>query len=129
MSYETLINGYKHILDTIYSPKHFYERIRTFLKEYKPQKRSQKAKLQFYHIRAFIKSIWFLGIREKGRRHYWRHLVSTLLKYPRAFPLSMSLAVYGLHFRKVAEKYISAPIEDIMRLRTTEKSSGQAAPD
>ncbi len=39
MNYETLINGYKHILYTIYSPKQYYERVKTFLKAYKPQKR------------------------------------------------------------------------------------------
>jgi hypothetical protein len=32
----------------------------------------------------------------------------TLLKKPKTFPLSMTLAVQGLHFRKVAQK-IRAP--------------------
>jgi len=112
MNYETLINGYKHILNTIYSPKQFYERVRTFLKEYKPQKRKGIPRLQFYHIRGFIKSMWFLGVMEKGRQYYWKLFVSTLLKRPRSFPLSISLAVYGFHFRKVIEKYISQPIGD-----------------
>ena len=30
MNYETLIDGYKNILNTIYSPKQYYERIKTF---------------------------------------------------------------------------------------------------
>ena len=34
MNFETLINGYKHILNTIYSPKQFYERVKIFLKEW-----------------------------------------------------------------------------------------------
>ena len=112
MNYETLINGYKHILTTIYSPKQYYERVRIFLKEYKPQKREGAFRLQFYHIRGFIGSIWFLGIREKGRRYYWKLFVSTLLKHPRSFPLSISLCVFGFHFRKVVSKYISPPIGD-----------------
>ena len=33
MNYETLINGYRQILDTIYSPKPYYERVRSFLRE------------------------------------------------------------------------------------------------
>ncbi len=116
MDYETLINGYKHILDTIYSPKQFYERVKIFLKEFKPQKRKGGLQVQSCRIRGFIKSMWFLGIREKGRRYYWKFFVSTLLRHPRSFPLSMSLAVYGFHFRKVIEKYISLPIEDILDL-------------
>ena len=111
MHHETLIDGYKHILNTIYSPKHYYERVKTFLREYKP--RDQKAgRLQFQHIRAFFKSIWFLGIREKGRRYYWKLFLSTLLKQPRKFPISISLSVYGYHFRKVVKKYISLPVQN-----------------
>jgi len=106
MNYETLINGYKHILNTIYSPKPYYERVKTFLNEYKPRGK-RKGKLQFYHIKAFIKSMWFLGIRERGRGYYWKLFVLTLLRHPRSFPLSISLAVYGFHFRKVIKQYIS----------------------
>jgi radical SAM superfamily enzyme YgiQ (UPF0313 family) len=112
MNYETLINGYKHILNTIYSPKPYYERVKTLLKEYKPQKRKARTQVHFYHIKAFFKSIWFLGIKEKGRRYYWKLLALTLLRHPRSFPLSISLSVYGFHFRKIVEKYISAPIEN-----------------
>ena len=111
MNYETLINGYKDILNTIYSPRDYYERVTTFLREYKPRGEIA-SRLEFHHIRAFVKSIWFLGIREKGRRYYWKLFLLTLLKQPRKFPISISLSVYGYHFRKVAEKYISLPIED-----------------
>lgn len=116
MNHEALINGYKHILNTIYSPKQYYERVKIFLKEFKPKKRKGRFKIQFYQLRGFIKSMWSLGIKENGRRYYWRFFVSTLLKYPRSFPLSMSFAVYGFHFRKVIEKYISLPIEDSLDL-------------
>ena len=113
MNYETLIDGYKHILNTIYAPKQFYERIRIFLKEFNSQKSQRGRQFRSYHIRGFVKSMWSLGIKENGRRYYWRFFVSTLFKHPRSFPLSMSLAAYGFHFRKVTEKYISPPVEDI----------------
>ena len=104
MNYETLINGYRHILDTIYSPKHYYERIKTFLEEYKPRGKIAGT-MQIHHGKAFLRSIWFLGVREKGRRYYWKLFISTLLMSPRKFPLSIILAVYGYHFRKVADSY------------------------
>jgi len=112
MNYETLINGYKHILNTIYAPKQYYERVGTFLKEYKPQKVGGISRLQFHHIRAFIRAMWFMGVKEKGRRYYWKLLISTLLKRPRSFPLSISLSVFGFHFRKVAEKFSKLPLGD-----------------
>ena len=107
MSYKTLINGYKKILNTIYSPKQYYERIKTFLKEYRPRRR-KPFRPQFEHLGAFAKSIWFLGIKERGKRYYWRLLAWTLLKRPRLFPMSVTLAIYGFHFRKVVEGYTEA---------------------
>lgn len=110
MNYETLINGYRHILKTIYAPKHYYERVRTFLREYKPQRRQGKLNLQFYHIRALLSSMWFLGVRENGRRYYWKLFASTLFRHPRSFPLVVSLSIYGYHFRKVVGEYTSVPV-------------------
>jgi len=105
MNYETLISGYKNILDTIYSPQHYYERVATFLKAYKPRKIVRIRHLQFIHITQFIKSLWFLGMTDKGRRYFWRLLISTLLKRPRHFSLLIGLSVSGFHFRKVVEDY------------------------
>ena len=107
MNYENLVDGYKNILDTIYSPKEYYERVMTFLKEYKPPRLKDKVThLRSHHVEGFLRSIWVLGIREKGRRYYWKLMFATLFKHPRAFPLSVSLSVFGFHFRKVAEKLI-----------------------
>ena len=116
MNYETLINGYHNILQTIYSPRYYYERVRTLLKEYKPQKRKGRFRIQFNLVTAFIKSMWFVGIKEKGRKQYWELVFSTPLKYPRSFTLYITLAVYGYHFRKVIEKYIPKPVRDSIGL-------------
>jgi radical SAM superfamily enzyme YgiQ (UPF0313 family) len=108
MKYETLVSGYKNVLDTIYSPRQYYERVKAFLKEYKPRKTHQTAgisQLRFNHIKGLFKSFYYLGIRNKGRRYFWRLMISTLVKHPRHFPLSVNLSVSGFHFRKVAEGY------------------------
>jgi radical SAM superfamily enzyme YgiQ (UPF0313 family) len=110
MNYEALINGYKQVLDTIYSPRQYYERIKTFLKEYRPQNRQGASRLRYHHIKALAKSMWFLGIKEKGRKYYWKIFAYTLLRHPRSFGLAISLSIFGFHFRKVAEKCISLPI-------------------
>jgi len=110
MNYETLINGYRHILKTIYAPRQYYKRIESFLKEYKPQQKIA-GRLKLQHIKALVKSMWILGVREKGRWHYWRMFLFTLFRKPKKFPLSISLSVYGYHFRKVLEGYIRLPVE------------------
>ncbi len=100
MNRETLINGYRRVIQTIYSPKRYYERIRTLLEEYEPR-RMKLSQLRSYHLMAFVKSMWFLGVKEKGRRYYWNLLFSTLFRSPRSLPLFITLAIYGFHFRRV----------------------------
>ena len=61
MDRETLMNGYKHILDTIYSPKQYYNRIKIFLSEYKPQRIKKPSHIRYWHIMAMFRSMWFLS--------------------------------------------------------------------
>lgn len=114
MDRESLIDGYKQVLNTIYSPKHYYERIKTLLKEYKPRATVKIPHVKWSQIFGVINCIWFLGIREKGRRYYWRLFALTLLLRPRSFAMFMTLSAYGYHFRKVINKYVGAPSKSVV---------------
>jgi radical SAM superfamily enzyme YgiQ (UPF0313 family) len=104
MKLEILVDGYRNILSNIYSPQHYYERIKTFLAEYKPQ-HVGTSRLQFIHLSALARSMWVLGLKEKGRSSYWRFIAWVLIRQPRSFPISMNMAICGFHFRKVMESY------------------------
>jgi radical SAM superfamily enzyme YgiQ (UPF0313 family) len=98
MEYQKLIQGYKHILDTIYSPREYYRRVRTFLQEYDLK---QKSRVTLTDFRAFLRSLWKIGLFDKGKRYYWRLLIYSLLRCPRKFSVAVTLAIYGFHFRRV----------------------------
>ncbi|HUT30789.1 MAG TPA: B12-binding domain-containing radical SAM protein [Sedimentisphaerales bacterium] len=104
MKYEELVEGYKAVVSRIYSHKLYYQRVVNLLKTYKPFQNS-RLRLHSYDLRAFLKSIWLLGVREKGRIYYWKLIFWSLLTRPRSFPLAVSLAIYGFHFRKIFETY------------------------
>jgi hypothetical protein len=121
-----LVDGYKQILHTIYSPKQYYERIQTFFKEYQPNRKvSSRSKLKVYHITGLIKSALVLGIKDGARMHYWRLIFSTLLKYPRLLGLSITLAAQGFHFRKVYEKVKKMQVDDTMLARQIKVLDGR----
>ena len=101
MDLDTLREGYKRIMRHIYSPKHYYQRVKTFLGEYKLPK--IKAPPDFEYILAFFRSIFHLGIVDKARVHYWKLLLWTLFHRPGLLPLAIALAIYGFHFRKICE--------------------------
>jgi radical SAM superfamily enzyme YgiQ (UPF0313 family) len=100
MGHETLVAGYEKVMKTIYSPKHYYKRIRTFFREYRPHSK-QPTPFNVSYFKAFLRTMWLLGIRGRERFQYWRLLVSTLFKRPQSISLAITLAIYGFHFRKV----------------------------
>jgi radical SAM superfamily enzyme YgiQ (UPF0313 family) len=101
MNLDVLRDGYRRIMESIYSPKEYYERVRTFLREYKPPK--IKSPLDFQRILAFFRSIVRLGVLGKERFYYWKLLLWTLFHRPKLFPEAVTFAIYGYHFRKVCE--------------------------
>ncbi|MBN1430958.1 MAG: B12-binding domain-containing radical SAM protein [Anaerolineae bacterium] len=104
MGLETLREGYHKILEQIYTPQAYYARVLTFLREYQPPK--IRTHLDVQHILALGRSIYQLGIRGVERAHYWKLFFWTLFRRPRLFPLAITLAIYGFHFRRTAERCI-----------------------
>jgi hypothetical protein len=104
MGLDTLRAGYRDILNQIYAPQFYYERVRTFLREYQPPQ--IKIHLDRQHILALGRSIYRLGLRGVERAHYWKLFFWTLFRRPRLFPLAITLAIYGFHFRTVVELHV-----------------------
>ncbi|MEA3346879.1 MAG: DUF4070 domain-containing protein [Candidatus Auribacterota bacterium] len=103
MNREMLVNGYKKIIKTIYSPKHYYQRVKDFLKEFKPL-RKRGFSLNKNYLGAFFKSIIFLGIIGKERVYYWKLFFWSLFRRPRLFSMAITFSIFGFHFRKIFEK-------------------------
>ncbi len=104
MNLEALHAGYRYILEHIYAPRQYYERCKTFLREYKPS--PIQIPLDFTYIMAFFRSIVRLGIMGKERLQYWNLLFWTLFTRPKLFPQAVTLAIYGYHFRLVYERHV-----------------------
>jgi radical SAM superfamily enzyme YgiQ (UPF0313 family) len=104
MGIKLLREGYREILNQIYAPKLYYERVRTFLREYQPPK--IRIQLEPQYILALWRSIYQLGIRGVERIQYWRLFFWTLLRRPRLFPLAITFSIYGFHFRQVIALHV-----------------------
>jgi len=104
MNLETLRAGYRQVLQHLYSPEVYYKRVKIFLQEYQPPR--IKSPINFKHLSeqcgALLRSIYRLGVVGQERIHYWKLFLWTLVRRPRVFPLAITLAVYGYHFRKVS---------------------------
>ena len=103
MGTEALQKGYKNLMLHIYSPRPYYERIKTFLRQYK--KPRIRGPLELQHILACFRSIYHIGLKGIERSYYWHLMFWTLFRRPDLFPISITFAVYGYHFRKYCERF------------------------
>jgi radical SAM superfamily enzyme YgiQ (UPF0313 family) len=101
MNIEQLLDGYRKIMRNIYLPKPYYQRVKTFLRDYKPPK--IQIPLDIQRFLAVFRSGFRLGIFGKERFQYWRLLLWTLFQRPKLFPLAITFAIHGYHFRKICE--------------------------
>jgi radical SAM superfamily enzyme YgiQ (UPF0313 family) len=83
------------------STPRFYYSAYTFLREYQPPGSDAGSRTCWRW-----RSIYQLGIRGAERVHYWKLFFWTLFRRPRLFPLAITLAIYGYHFRQVAALHV-----------------------
>lgn len=100
MNSDVLLAGYKRIIHNIYSTKPYYKRIRQFLRNYNKVKFGNKKK-GFPVLLGFLKSVFIIGILNKGRSEYWKLIIWTLFMRPSLLTDALTFTVYGYHFRTV----------------------------
>jgi hypothetical protein len=96
----TLVEGYRNLLKAIYSQRAYFERIKTFLAEYKlPPACSADVVKQ--RLLVLLRVVWKLGFIERGKRYFWKLLLHVIHNYPQKIGQAIQMAIYGFHFRKV----------------------------
>jgi radical SAM superfamily enzyme YgiQ (UPF0313 family) len=105
MGLNVLREGYGNLMQHIYSPEHYYKRAMTFLREYK--RPTVRTPLDFQRLLAVLRSSIRLGIFGKERFQYWRIMFWTLFSRPKMLPLTITIAIYGHHFRKICKLNIA----------------------
>jgi radical SAM superfamily enzyme YgiQ (UPF0313 family) len=104
MDSKELIDGYKKILNTIYSPKFYYARVMRFLRDFEPKKK-KIFHLNPNYILALFKSIFKLGIIGEERFYYWKLFFWSLFRKPQLFSLAILFTIYGFHFKKISNGF------------------------
>jgi len=100
MNKEILMKGYKKVIDTIFTPKFYNKRIITYLREYNKFAVHTKLSLRM-QIKALSKTIWKLGIIERGKFHFWKLMFWTSFRRPSLIPEAITYSIYGYHYRTV----------------------------
>ncbi|MGA3167981.1 MAG: DUF4070 domain-containing protein [Terriglobia bacterium] len=95
MDSQELLDGYRRILQTIYSPREYFQRASDFLAQLGAGSRSP---LVFSDVLALGRSLWRQGLLSNYRKEYWKFLVQALSRHRRHFSKAITLAIMGHHF-------------------------------
>jgi radical SAM superfamily enzyme YgiQ (UPF0313 family) len=101
MGLDALREGYGKMMQHLYSPRHYYKRAMTFLREYEMPK--TRVPMDFQRLAAVLRSSIRLGFFGRERFQYWKIMSWTLFRRPRLVSMAITIAIYGHHFRKISK--------------------------
>lgn len=96
MNPQRLLEGYKSILQRIYQPDAYYERVRRFLAQYYPTHHRRRSLSDYVALgRSMVKQ----GLLGEARASYWKFFLQAATRYRHAFDTAITLAIMGHHFQ------------------------------
>ena len=95
MDAQELIAGYRRILETIYSPREYFERAQAFLSQLGS---SARAPIVFSDWMAVARSLWRQGLRSDYKKEYWKFIVQAARRHREHMDKAITLAIMGHHF-------------------------------
>jgi len=101
MRKEDLLQGYRYLIKELYSPENYYGRIHTQFQTYQ---RTAKGTISERDTKAFLRSLWEIGVLSKQRWLYWKLLAKTALTKPSLFSEAVTQSIFGEHFISFAER-------------------------
>lgn len=100
-----LVEGYKMILRTIYSPGEYYRRALDCLERVVTEAVEPRRSGLIGDAVTLARVVLRLGVRDRERREFWRYMYRALAGHREKFALAVTFAALGYHFRRVTEMY------------------------
>jgi hypothetical protein len=99
-----LIEDYKTLLRTIYSPEEYYRRALECLKRVPAASQPQR-RHPIRDLTTLMRVILALGVRDRERSKFWGYMACVAASHRETFARAIILAAMGYHFRKLTEDY------------------------
>jgi radical SAM superfamily enzyme YgiQ (UPF0313 family) len=105
MDRQILRKNYRELVNALYEPKNYYDRIRNFLSEYKAP--GEKPPLSKDAVLGVLRCFLWLGLIREGRTHFWQVLLWTCWNKRESVQNFLGLAILGYHFRRIYADLVS----------------------
>jgi radical SAM superfamily enzyme YgiQ (UPF0313 family) len=105
MDARQLVDGYKAILRTIYSPGEYYRRALDCLARVTQGTPEPRRGELASDAVALLRVVFKLGVRDRERAEFWRFMGRAVASHRDRFAHAVTLAAMGYHFRRLTEDY------------------------
>jgi radical SAM superfamily enzyme YgiQ (UPF0313 family) len=106
MELARLVEGYKRILNTIYSSGEYYRRALDCLSRLAQDGPEPRRSSVMSDLLAFMRVTITLGVRDPERAEFWRYMRKAMTSHRQHFAHAITLAAMGYHFRKLTQANI-----------------------
>ena len=103
MDRSALIGNYGKLMNNLYRPDAYFNRALTFFETFRPNPEVTGQPLSFQDILSALKIVFYIGLRNKARGHFWSFILKTLIRHRAFFPDAMIAAVTGNHFWRITQ--------------------------
>ena len=100
-----LVEGYKSIMRTIYSPREYYQRALDCLKRLPQGGRESRGSNLLSDLLTLVRILFVLGVRDHARGEFWRYMSRIFADHRKQFARGVMLAAMGYHLRKMTDAY------------------------
>jgi radical SAM superfamily enzyme YgiQ (UPF0313 family) len=105
MNPASVVDGYRSILRTIYSPREYYDRALAMLERVGPVGPEPHTGGPLAALAALVRVTLTLGVRDASRAEFWRYLRRAVAGHREQLALAVTLAAMGYHLRKISQRY------------------------
>ncbi|HEY7726211.1 MAG TPA: DUF4070 domain-containing protein [Anaeromyxobacteraceae bacterium] len=99
---ETLLRGYRRVLQELYSADNYYRRCQLHVDQVATPRGPQREG----SLAALARAVVGIGLRGRRRRHFWSLVAHSLARGPAAAARAVSLAVMGEHLIRYTEEVV-----------------------
>jgi hypothetical protein len=91
----------------LYHPQAYFERVLTFFANYRPNGHQAIRLSLADQLSSFFKILWVMGVKDSGRRAFWRFIGAVLRKHRDLFTETLIAATFGYHFCKITRRFLA----------------------
>ena len=114
MNQERLIEGYKRVMLTIYTPGEYYPRALDCLAKVIQRGPSPRGTSLTQDAATLVRILTALGIRDRDRLEFWVYFFRLITKHRSQFARGIRLAAMGYHLRKLSDLYCRSKTENLI---------------